>query len=163
MNEKVLQALNSQIKMEFEAAYLYLNMHVAMTAKNLNGFAQWLYIQWHEELEHAEKIINYVHRRSLEPEIQQIEVLPVPSTDPVEVAKAILEHEQKVSRSINDIRQLAREEGDQATEVFLNWFVNEQVEEEENAQGLVDLFTFVNGDKAAMMAADHGLGKRHHD
>lgn len=157
MKKEVYDALNKQINLELQSAYLYLNMHVAMVDKNLSGFGSWLKKQWHEEIEHAEKLIDYLQRRNERPVLETFTLLPVKDEAPLAVAEAILEHEKLVSRSIDDLRKLAIDSGDQATEVFLQWYVDEQVEEEENSQRLVDLFTFVGDDKAAKMMADSSL------
>ncbi len=160
MKKEVYDAINQQINLELKSAYLYLNMHVAMVDKNLSGFGAWLKKQWHEEIEHAEKLIDYLQRRNQKPVLESFDLMAVGDEAPLAVAEAILEHEKLVSRSIDALRKLAIDSDDQATEVFLQWFVEEQVEEEENAQGLVDLFTFVGDDKAAKMMADGKLGGR---
>lgn len=160
MNEKVLNALSEQINFEFESAYLYLNLAIAMEEKGFNGYAHWLREQWHEEIEHAERMISYAHRRDVKPELDTIKVTPVESTVLLDVAKTVLEHEKLVTSKICDLRKLAIDEGDQATEVFLQWFISEQVEEEENATDVVSMFEAAGDDKAMQFTVDGILGKR---
>lgn len=160
MKKELLQAVNDQINLELASAYLYLNMSIAMTAKNVNGFAHWLKAQYNEEVEHAEKLIAYVQTRNETPELKSVELIAVGDDAPLAVAKNVLTHEQLVTKSIHNLRKMAADHGDPALEIFLNWYVTEQVEEEENAQALVDLFTFVGDDKSLMFAADGKLGSR---
>lgn len=160
MKTEVLKALNEHINLEYASAYLYLNMSVAMEDAGLKGYAHWLKKQWHEELEHAEKMIEFVQRRNEKPELSAIEVLPVPNTKPVEMAQAVLDHEKMVTEKIHELRTFAIEQGDQALEVFLQWYVSEQVEEEANTQEILDMFTIAGDDKALVFTVDNVLRQR---
>jgi ferritin len=135
MNERVQAALNTQINMEMRAWYTYLSMAAYFEAESLNGFAAWLRHHSDEEMVHAMKIYNFINQRRGR---VMFDALPAPRNhwdSPIEAFENALEHEKKVTASIDDLMELARAEKDHATESFLKWFVDEQVEEEE----MVDL------------------------
>ncbi len=160
MKNEVLNAVNEQINFEFLSAYLYLDMSGKMDDAGFPGFSNWLKKQWHEELEHAEKLIDFVQRRNEAVTLKAIPLEEVKGTTPLELAKEVLEHEQLVTSKIYALRKLAMDEGDQALEVFLNWYVKEQVEEEENAQELIDMFEAAEDSTAAMFQVDSLLAQR---
>lgn len=160
LSKKVLKALNEQIKLELESAYLYFSMAVTMKEQNIHGYAAWLTHQTEEEKEHADKIIDYVLSRGETPELESLELLKLEKTTALDFAKASLAHEQLVSDSILKLRKLAVEEDDVPTQLFLDWFVHEQVEEEDNAQAVVDLLAWAGDDVAALLKVDAILGKR---
>lgn len=135
LNERVQQALNAQINMEMRAYYTYLSMAAYFEAESLNGFAAWLRHHSDEEMVHAMKIYDFInHRRGR----VMLDALPAPRNtwdSPIAAFENALEHEKRVTASIDALMDLTREEKDHATESFLMWFVDEQVEEEE----MVDL------------------------
>lgn len=160
MKTEVVKAVNEQIYYEFLSAHLYLNMSVQMDAAGFPGYGRWLRTQWHEELTHAEQLIDFLQRRNEEAVLREIPLEPVASTKPQDIAQAVLEHEQLVTSKIYALRKLAQDEGDQALEVFLNTFVAEQVEEEENAQDVIDMFAGVGKMPGYVHHIDMILGKR---
>jgi ferritin len=130
LSEKIQQALNDQINMEFSAYYTYLSMSAHFEQEGLSGFAQWMHNHAREEMMHAMKIYNFIHERRGRVMLQAIPQPPNHWNSPLEAFEDALKHEQKVTASINKLVTLAREAGDHATDSFLQWFVDEQVEEE---------------------------------
>lgn len=149
LNEKIETALNAQINAELWSAYLYLSMSAHFAADGKPGFANWFKIQFDEEQGHAIKLFNYVIERGGKVELKPITKVSHSWKSPLAAFKDTLEHEQKVTAMINELVTLAREEKDYATESLLQWFVNEQVEEESTAQGYID---------ALEMIKDNGFG-----
>ncbi|OVE73397.1 ferritin, partial [bacterium B17] len=145
---------------EMDAAYLYLAMSAQFASTGLKGAANWLNIQAKEEMTHAEKFYNYVLSQGKRVELQTIDAPPGDFGTLLEAFKTVLEHEQKVTSLINDLVYLASDEKDKATEIFLHWFVTEQVEEEENAQELVDKLTLAGDNVQALFMLDKDLAER---
>lgn len=160
ISEKVVKAMNEQVNMEYASAYIYLNMSIEMDRQGLKGYARWLFVQYEEEMEHAEKFIEFLQSRGATATLKDIKISKLAAKTPQEVAKAAYAHEMKVSASIDSIYDVSVKEGDHASASFLKWFIDEQVEEEENTRDIVDLLEMAENDKAAMMAADRSLGKR---
>ena len=146
LKERVLKALNEQINAEQYSALLYLSMSAWFEDKGLPGFANWMYVQYQEELTHANKIFKYVIERSGKVELKGIEQMPVEFESVLQVAEKTLEHEQHVTALINNIVDIAVEERDHATQSFLKWFVDEQVEEEANATEIIDDLKLIEGE-----------------
>lgn len=160
MNTKVAAALNEQVIFEFNAASTYLALSLAMADANYNGFASWLRTQYQEELTHALKIVDYLQDNDEKVTLGDVKFPASNLTAPLEVAKAVLAHEQMISGRIHDLYALALEEKDYATVSFLNWFVEEQVEEEANARDLVNQFTFAGDNPSGLLFLDSKLGNR---
>jgi len=160
ISEKVVKAINDQINMEYYSAFLYLGMSNEMDGKGYRGYANWLFVQYKEEMEHAEKFMDFLKRRGQEPTLATINAPGKVPTTPLDVAKAAYEHEMKVSASIDRIYELAVKEADHASASFLKWFIDEQVEEEENTRNIIDMFEGAGKDVSAIFAIDHHLGKR---
>lgn len=133
--------LNEQINNEQYAAHIYLAMAAAFEKMGLKVFAQYYYKQSNEETEHAMRIFKYVVDTGAEVKLKAIGEPDAKWSDAEEIVKAALEHELKVTAQINEIVALAEEEKDYTTRTFLNWFVDEQVEEVSSAQEMVDLVT----------------------
>lgn len=146
LKERVLKALNEQVNAEQYSALLYLSMSAWFEDKGLPGFANWMYVQYQEELTHANKIFKYVIERSGKVELKGIEQMPVEFESVLQVAEKTLEHEQHVTALINNIVDIAIEERDHATQSFLKWFVDEQVEEEANATEIIDDLKLIEGE-----------------
>lgn len=160
MNDKIFKALNEQIKHELYSSFLYLSIASYFENIPLEGFSKWFRKQAEEEHEHAMKIYDYILDRNLHVDLQAIEKPPV-KFDSIETAfKMALEHEQKVTKWIYRIYDMAVEEKDHATHVFLQWFITEQVEEEKNAQDNLDQIIFSEGDKAALFVLDQNFAKK---
>lgn len=149
MNPKIESAINEQINAELFSAYLYLSMSSWFDAAGLKGFAHWERIQAMEERDHALKFFDYVCARGGRAIMQQINAPPVEWKNPEDVFAAQLEHELKVTSLINNLVNLAITEKDHATVNFLQWFVSEQVEEEENARTVIDQLKLISLEKGA--------------
>lgn len=130
LSEKMQDALNAQVNMELSAYYTYLSMSAYFQAENLSGFAAWMHHHAQEEMMHAMKIYNYINERRGRVKLQAINGPPIEWASTLAVFEDALKHEQKVTASINKLVDLAISESDHATRSFLNWFVDEQVEEE---------------------------------
>ncbi|MBN1525864.1 MAG: ferritin [Spirochaetales bacterium] len=163
MNEDVKKALNKQINMEMFSSYLYLSMAADFIDKNLPGFAKWMGMQAGEENSHAMKIFHYLAERGARIELEAIDAPKKSWGTPLEAFKEALAHEQKVTASIGKIVDLAREKKDHATEVFLQWFVTEQVEEEANATDNVVKLEMAKDNTGALYMLDRELGMRKSD
>ncbi|MBN2550642.1 MAG: ferritin [Anaerolineales bacterium] len=160
LSEKLLEAINQQIQKELYSAYLYLSMSAYFEAHSLPGFAKWTRMQAQEEVEHAMKFYDYVNDRGGRVVLLAIQQPQVEFNSPLEVFEAILEHEQLVTASINNLYTLALKENDYAAQVMLHWFIDEQVEEEKNAGQIVDHLRMVEDHKVSLINLDHQVGKR---
>lgn len=146
LKEKVLKALNEQVNAEQYSALLYLSMSAWFEDKGLPGFANWMYVQYQEELTHANKFFKYIVERSGKAEVKAIKQMPADFESVLQVVEKTLEHEQKVTELINNLADVATEERDHATQSFLQWFVDEQVEEEANVTEILDSLKLVEGE-----------------
>jgi ferritin len=160
ISEKIQELLNKQINSELYSAYLYLSMAAYFESRNLRGFASWMVQQAKEELEHAMKIYRYVFERGGRVVLKAIEEPPSEWSSPRDAIKHALEHEMEVTRRIHSIYEAAREEKDHATEVFMQWFVNEQVEEEALFSDLLAKVEAAGDNPAALMMLDSLLARR---
>ncbi|HKL31186.1 MAG TPA: ferritin [Tangfeifania sp.] len=160
LKEKIQKALNEQINAEQYSALLYLSMSAWFEDKGLPGFANWMYVQYQEELTHANKFFKYVNERSGKAEIKAIEQMPTEFESVVDVVEKTLEHEQKVTAMIDNLVNIAVEERDHATQSFLKWFVDEQVEEEANVTDLLDTLKLIDGKGNGMFMLDRELRQR---
>ena len=160
INSKVEGALNDQIRKEFYSSYLYLSMAARLESMNLKGFAHWMKIQANEETKHAMKIYEHLSERGGKIILQQIDAPPSDWKSAEEMFSEAYQHEQKVTESINKIVELARTEKDNATEVFLQWFVNEQVEEEASTYEITQKLQLIGDNAPVLLMLDAELGKR---
>jgi len=112
----------------------------------LPGFANWFKMQYQEELAHADKFFNYILERDGEVKLDALDAPKIKDATPLSLFEGALEHEQHISASIFKLKDLARSESDHATDVFLEWFVTEQVEEEANARGVIDQLKMIDGE-----------------
>ena len=160
LGKKVEDALNAQMNREFYSSYLYLSMSTHFESNSLKGFAHWLRIQAKEELDHAMKFYDYMAQRGARPALSQIDAPNSKWETHTAVFEDAYKHEQKVTKYISELADLARAEVDHATEVFLQWFVNEQVEEEMNASDIVNKMKLAGDSSSAMFVIDSDLHKR---
>ncbi|HEX2076132.1 MAG TPA: ferritin [Longimicrobium sp.] len=160
MKEPVRAAINDQINRELFAAYLYLAMSAHLDNEALDGFAHWMRLQAQEELGHAMRLFDYLVERNARVELKAIEKPPASFGSPLAIAEQALEHEQTVTEHINRIYQLATEQGDFATQVHLQWFLTEQVEEENSAETMVDRLRMAGDNRAALLILDRELAAR---
>jgi ferritin len=160
INQKVQDALNDQIKHELYSSYVYLAVSAYCHTISLPGFANWFLQQSSEEKDHAMKIYNFILDRGGKVKLQAIDSPPSEYGTTLQIAQKALEHEQKVTGLIDKLYELAVKEGDLPAQMMLQWFINEQVEEEKNAQLLIDQITMVGDNRAALLMMDMELGKR---
>ena len=160
LSKKLEDAINKQINAELWSAYLYLSMSNHYTHKGLPGVANWFTLQFHEEQEHAMKFMEYMAARGSKVELQPIEKVDTSWSTLKEAFEETLAHEKVVTGLINDLVTLAREEKDYATENMLQWFVSEQVEEEESVQEILDALDLIGDKGHAIYMFDKELGKR---
>jgi ferritin len=160
LSKKLEEALNEQIKNELYSAYLYLAMAAQCEAQNLNGFAHWLKVQAKEEIGHGMKLYDFVNDRGGRVILKAIEQPPVEFGTPLDMFKKVLEHEQKVTSMINQLYELAKQENDYPAQVMLQWFIDEQVEEEKNASYILALLNYTEGKGQGLVLLDRELGKR---
>jgi ferritin len=160
LDEAMQEAINRQINLEFFSAYTYLSMAAHFESVNLPGFARWMQKQSDEEREHAMRLYKYLNERNSRVVLLPIEQPPTQFGSPLEIFQMSLQHEQKVTRSIHELYDLARQENDYPTQVMLQWFVEEQVEEENNAEQIVAQLQMIGEDRAALFFVDRSLGAR---
>ena len=160
ISKNIQTALNKQLNAEFYSSYFYLSMSAYFEAKDLQGFAKWFRMQADEEYAHAMKIFDYVYQVGGEVALQKIDGPKTKWNSFLEVFKDTFEHEQKVTKSINTLVDLAQKEKDHATVNFLQWFVSEQVEEEATAQMNVKKMEMIGDSKSGLFMLDNELGSR---
>ncbi|MCG6912103.1 MAG: ferritin [Deltaproteobacteria bacterium] len=160
LNENVQNALNAQFNAEMYSSYLYLSMNGWFKSISLDGFANWMYQQAKEELVHAMKFYEFINQRGGRFIPAAIDTPPHEWDSPLAVFEDTLAHEQKVTAMIDDLVEIADNERDHATHIFLQWFVTEQVEEEENASGVLEQLRLVKDDKSGLFMIDRELMKR---
>ncbi len=159
-NSKSLEVINEQIKYELYSAYLYLSMSAYFSDLGLPGFAHWLSVQAQEEVGHGTKLYNFIISRGGRAKLLAIEEPPLTWKSPLEVMEESLKHEKFVTSRINMLMDVALKEKDHASSIFLQWFVTEQVEEEENFTDLVTRLKFIKNDGPALLAMDKELAAR---
>ncbi|MBQ2839007.1 MAG: ferritin [Muribaculaceae bacterium] len=160
LSKKVEDALNAQVNAELWSAYLYLSMAHNFEADGKPGIANWFKVQFQEEQAHAEIFMNYINARGGRVWLKAIDAVDTEWATPLDAFNATLTHEQKVTSLINDLYALAEAERDYATREMLNWFISEQVEEEESAQELIDKFTLIGNDGMGIYMLDQELAAR---
>ena len=160
IGKKMQDALNEQINAELYSAYLYQSMAADFLAKNLKGFAHWMEVQAKEEQGHAKKMFDFLVDRSGRVALKAIAAPPVEWKSPLAVFEDSYAHEQKVTGLIGKLVELARAEGDHAAEVFLAWFVTEQVEEEANALEIVEKLKLIKDSPQGLFMLDSVLAQR---
>jgi len=158
--QSVQDALNDQIRDEFYASYLYLAVSAYFESINLGGFARWMLVQSEEEREHAMRIYDFIHERGGEVVLQAIDQPPTTFDSPLAAFEAAFAHEQRVTQSIHNIYALAGSENDYATQVMLEWFITEQVEEEKITGDVVHQLKMVADHPAGLFMMDRQLGAR---
>lgn len=160
INQRVADAINEQINAELYSAYLYLSMAAYFEDENLGGFANWMRVQFEEEQFHGLKFFNYLNERGGRVTLEAIEKPKTEWASIVEVFEETLEHERHVTSLINNIMNIAIEEKDHATVSFLNWYIDEQVEEEAAAESILTQLKFIGGQGNAILMMDRELGVR---
>ena len=160
LSQRLQDAINGQIQHEFYSAYLYLSMSAHFEAMHLPGCARWMRLQSQEEASHAMKLFDFVLEREGRVALQAIEPPPSKFKSPLNVFQQALEHERKVTGMIHRLYELAAKENDYATQVMLQWFIQEQVEEERTANDIVEQLKMIGDQAAALFILDKDLGAR---
>jgi ferritin len=160
VSKKMETALNDQVNKEMYSAYLYMAMSAHAQSDGLKGMATWLMTQYHEEMLHAMKMYEYIMRQGGRMHLQTIKEPDVDFDTPLAMFEAVLAHEQFVTRSINDLMELAMEDKDHATQAFLTWYITEQVEEEDSANEIIQKLTMIGDNKGGLFMYDKELGAR---
>lgn len=160
LSEKILKALNRQMNAESASAYLYMGMAAWLDARNLRGCAAWMKAQAHEEFRHAMKFYDFINERGGRVILQPVDAPPSSWDGVLDAFQKTLEHERHVTARINDLVNVAIEERDHATNIFLQWFVTEQVEEEDSVNDLLHKLRLVNGEGQGMLLLDKDLAAR---
>ena len=160
LNKKIEEALNEQINAEMWSAYLYLSMAAYCHSIGQPGMANWFEVQFQEERDHAKILFNYVNSRDGRVTLKKIDEVPTEWDGILDVFKSTLKHEQKVTELINNLYALTHEHNDFATQSMLKWFIDEQVEEEENAKTIIDNIKMIKDNGYGIYMLDKELGAR---
>ena len=160
LSKKMTSALNEQINKEMYSAFLYMAMSSYSDSIGLKGFANWFMVQYHEEMDHAMKIYNYLQDQGEQVKLKAIAEPPSTFESAMDMFHKTLKHEKKVTKSINDLVDLAIAEKDHATQIFLQWFVTEQIEEEANDNEIIDKLKLVGEKGNGLFMVDKELGAR---
>ena len=160
IGKKMEKAINGQINNEMYSAYLYMAMSAHAQSTGLKGFANWFMVQYHEEMVHAMKMYEFLQSRGGTVRLQALKEPPSAWKSPLEMFEKTLEHEQFITGCINDLVDLARAEKDHAAEVFYQWYVTEQVEEENNDNEIIAQLKLVGDSPQGLMMVDAQLAAR---
>ena len=163
MDKAIQQALNEQINAELHSAYIYLAMSAHFAEQNLDGFATWMRLQAHEEVGHAMKLYDYVLERGGHVGLKAVAEPAGKLGTPLKIFETALAHEKKITGMIHALYELARKKKDYATENRLDWFVTEQVEEEDNAGRAVEQLKRAGDNMSALLMLDQRFGARSTD
>ena len=160
LNKKIEEALNAQINAEMWSAYLYLSMAAFCHTNGNPGMGHWFEVQFQEEQDHAKILFNYVIQRNGKVELKSIKEVPTTWESVLDVFESTLKHEQTVTALINNLFALTTQENDYATQSMLKWFIDEQVEEEENATNIIDNLKMIKDNGYGLYMLDKELGAR---
>ncbi|MFA5051465.1 MAG: ferritin [Patescibacteria group bacterium] len=160
INKKVEAAFNKQIAEEQYSAMLYLALAAYYESRNLKGFGAWLRAQYEEELTHAMKFVDFILERGGSIELSALPKPPVKLPPPHQAFALAYQHEQKITRLIHGLYDLATKEKDYPSQSFLKWFIDEQVEEEANTLEITEKLKMIGEKGSGIFMLDHQLGKR---
>lgn len=160
MNQRMLDAVNAQIQAEIQSAYTYLAMSARFEEIKMSGAASWMRLQWEEEISHALKFFDHIIRRGKTPELQQIEIPKVSFDNALGAFEQVLEQECMVTRLIHGLYEVAVEEKDYAMQTLLHWYIDEQVEEEDNVETIIDSLRLAGQSGQGLFLVDRELGLR---
>lgn len=160
MKTSLIEAVNEQIRNEFQSAYLYLSMSAWFTYKNLPGFAHWMKIQWEEETGHALKLFQFVHDRGGIVTLKPLDAPTIEYDSPTALFEEVLNHEQQVTAEINDLHDLAVKERDLPLQIILQWYITEQVEEEAQVEEILGKLKYLGADGPSLYLLDRNLATR---
>ena len=157
---KIEEEFNNQINNELYSSYLYLSMAAYFESTNLQGFAHWMKLQAKEEAMHAMKFFSYTIERNAKVTLKEVKAPKSSWTSPLEVFQDSYDHEAKITKLINNLVQIAQEEKDNASLVFLNWFLQEQVQEESDALKILEQLKMIKDNGGALFVLDKELAQR---
>lgn len=160
ISKKMAAAINEQINRELFSEYLYISMQAWFADQNLDGMANWMDAQGKEERFHAMKFFNYLLERGAKVKLKAIAEPTIEFDNPLKAFKMALDHERFISKSINDLMDLAIKENDHATRSFLQWYIDEQVEEEASVDRIVNMLKMVGEQGHGIMMIDRELAQR---
>ncbi len=160
LKPEVANTLNTQITFEFESAYIYLAMSLRCKTLGLDGAATWFNVQYQEEMSHVDKFCNYMNMQGADIELGAIGKPENKYKDLNEMFAATLKHEQTITSCIHNLVQVARDNKDYSTEVFLQWYVIEQVEEESNVSTIIDKLNMIGSNGSSLYMIDKELSER---
>ena len=160
IKKKVQEEINDQIRAELQSAYTYLAFSGWFESQNLSGFAHWMKKQWEEEVQHAMKFYQHLIARDGQVELKAIDQPTVTLAAPKEAFEQALEQERNITKRIHKLYDLAKSEGDYPLESLLLWFIDEQVEEEEQVRQILDQLNLIEGDGMGTLMLDRELSER---
>ncbi len=160
ISKKIEEALNAQINAEMWSAYLYLSMAAWCHSNGQSGMGHWFEVQFKEEQDHAQIFFNYIVQRGGKVQLRAIDPVPTEWNNILDVFESTLKHENKVTGLINNLFALTLQENDFATQSMLKWFIDEQVEEEDNAQTIIDNLKMIKDNGYGLYMLDKELGAR---
>lgn len=163
LSAKLETALNDQLNNELYSSHMYLSMAAYFDAENLNGFAHWMRVQHEEEVAHAMRIFDYINDRNGRVVLQAVDQPPIEFESVQAAMEMALEHERKITAMIENLYREAQEQKDYATHVLLEWFIEEQVEEEKSALEIVEHLNLIGGDGTGLLILDARLAERTSD
>lgn len=160
MKKELVEAINAQINLELSSAYYYLALSAAMDESKYTGYAAWLKLQFSEEMDHAQKMMDFLQSNDEKIEFSNIACKTETESSPLKVAKAVFAHEVMITNKIHNLYEMAEDAKDFRMKNFLEWFVAEQLEEESSCREVVDKFTLADDKISANMMVDALLGQR---
>jgi len=160
VDKAIQEAINEQIRAELHSAYTYLAMSAHFSENNFDGFAHWMKHQAQEEMEHAMRLFGYLLERGGHMDLRTVQAPAKKFGTPLKIFETALGHEKKITGMIHVLYDLARKKKDFATEIHLNWFVTEQVEEEATAGQAVEQLKLAAGNTSALLMLDRAFGQR---
>jgi len=160
LSKRIEKELNDQINAEYWSSYFYLSMAAYFENRNLPGFANWMKVQYQEEISHVMKFFDYINERGGRVLLKPIDAVKTDWKDEIEIFEDTFEHEQKVTGLINNLVNISFEEKDHATHNMLQWYVSEQVEEESNADEILQQLKMLKGSNHGLLMLDRELMQR---
>lgn len=160
LNQKLNDALNKQVNEELYSAYIYLDMLNYFAEKNLQGFVNWFNCQVQEEVAHAKGLMDYIQTRGGKVVLETVKKPDLAYSSIIDIFEKVLAHEQYITSKISELADVADETKDRAAGLFLQWYVKEQVEEEESATGVLETVKLIKDDANALLLYDKELAAR---
>ncbi len=160
LSKKMYTSLNKHMNTELYSAYLYLNMSAAANAMGFKGAATWFNVQYQEEMIHFMKFYTYINSQGEQAAVKEMAAPPASFASLLDLFEKTLQHEQSITRWINELVELAVTEKDHATQIFLQWFITEQIEEEENDREIIAKLKLIGDNGYGLLMLDTELGTR---